>query len=294
MKTFIVNEKEIKVESGEALYKYATNLYDNKEVRDVTIGNLVIKSPRVIVKEELYSLMNEINGEFKAELVTKEKYYTREIVSLLVDELVNTIFTKNVKLIGSGDLKNFIIDFCINNDIDKKDITKIMLFGVDVTNLKDISSNDDLSKKLKDFTTIVSKFVFKTIKDDHDLIIDVYTRSSKEEDKVVADEKPATDTFSSLKEEILKSSDETDKLIEEMRKNIESLEAEGEKLKDTLDNSKKEQTPSYTINYTSSTSWVDDAIAIGTIAVGVAAVGGLAYLAYKYFTKYDDIELEFE
>ncbi len=294
MKTFVVNEKEIKVESSEALYKYVTNLYDNKEVRDVTIGSLVIKSPRVMVEDELYSLMNEINGEFKAELITKEKCYTREIVPLLVDELVNTIFTKDVKLIGSGDLKNFIIDFCINNDIDKKDITKIMLFGVDVTNLKDISSNDDLSKKLEEFTTIVSKFVFKTIKDDHDLIIDVYNRYFKEEDKVVADEKPATDTFSSLKEEILKSSDETDKLIEEMRKNIESLEEEGMKLKDTLDNSKKEQTPSYIINYTSSTSWVDDAIAIGTIAVGVAAVGGLAYLAYKYFTKYDDIELEFE
>ena len=293
MKTFIVNEKEIKVESGEALYKYVTNLYDNKEVRDVTIGNIVIKSPRVIVKEELYSLMNEIDGEFKAELVTKEKYYTREIVSVLVDELVNTIFTKDVKLIGSGDLKNFIIDFCINNDIDKKDITKIMLFGIDVTNLKDISSNEDLSKKLKDFTTIVSKIVFKIIKDDHDLIVSVYDRSSQKEE-VVADEKPATDTFEFLKDEILNSADETDKLIEEMRKNIESLEAEGEKLKDTLDNSKKEQTPSYTINYTSSTSWVDDAIAIGTVAVGVAVVGGLAYMAYKYFTRYDDIELEFE
>lgn len=293
MKTFVVNGNEVKVESGEALYKYVTNLYDNKEVRDVIIGSLVIKSPRVIVKEELYSLMNEIDGEFKADFVTKEKYYTREIVSLLIDELVNTIFTKDVKLIGSGDLKNFIIDFCINNNIDKKDITKIMLFGVDVTNLKDISSNEDLSKKLKDFTTIVSKIVFKTIKDDHDLIVSVYDRSSQKEE-VVADEKPATDTFESLKDEILESSSEADKLIEEMRKNIESLEEEGMKLKDTLDNSKKEQTPSYTINYTSSTSWVDDAIAIGTIAVGVATVGGLAYLAYKYFTKYDDIELEFE
>lgn len=293
MKTFIVNEKEIKVESGEALYKYVTNLYDNKEVRDVTIGCLVIKSPRVIVKEELYSLMNEIDGEFKADFVTKEKYYTREIVSLLIDELVNTIFTKDVKLIGSGDLKNFIIDFRINNNIDKKDITKIMLFGIDVTNLKDISSNEDLSKKLKDFTTIVSKFVFKTIKDDHDLIIDVYNRSSQKEE-VKANEKPADKAFESLKEEILNSSSEADRLIEEMRKNIESLEEEGMKLKDTLDNSKKEQTPSYTINYTSSTSWVDDAIAIGTVAVGVAVVGGLAYMAYKYFTKYDDIELEFE
>lgn len=294
MKTFIVNGNEVKVESGEALYKYITNLYDNKEVRDVTIGSLVIKSPRVIVKEELYSLMNELNGEFKADLVTKEKYYTGEIVSLLIDELVNTIFTKNVKLIGSGDLKNFIIDFCINNDIDKKDITKIMLFGVDVTNLKDISSNKDLSKKLKDFTTIVSKFVFKTIKDDHDLIIDVYNRSSQKEEVVSLDEKDVTNNFESLKDEILSSSSEADKLIEEMRKNIKSLEEEGMKLKDTLDNSKKEQTPSYTINYTSSTSWVDDAIAIGTVAVGVAAVGGLAYLAYKYFTRYDDIELEFE
>ena len=294
MKTFVVNGNEVKVESGEALYKYVTNLYDNKEVRDVTIGSLVIKSPRVIVKEELYSLMNEINGEFKAELVTKEKYYTREIVSLLIGELVNTIFTKDVKLIGSGDLKNFIIDFCINNDIDKEDITKLMLFGVDITNLKTISSNEDLSKKLEKFTTVVSKLVFEAIKDDHDLIIDVYNRSSKEEDKVVADEKSVDKAFDSLKDEILKSSSEADKLIEEMQKNIKSLEAEGEKLKDTLDNSKKEQTPSYTINYTSSTSWVDDAIAIGTIAVGVAAVGGLAYMAYKYFTKYDDIELEFE
>lgn len=293
MKTFIVNGNEVKVESGEALYKYITNLYDNKEVRDVTIVSLVIKSPRVIVKEELYSLMNEIDGEFKAELITKEKYYTREIVSVLVDELVNTIFTKDVKLIGSGDLKNFIVDFCINNDIDKKDITKIMLFGVDVTNLKDISSNKDLSKKLKDFTTIVSKFVFKTIKDDRDLIVSVYDRSSQEE-KTVTDEKPVTDTFESLKKEILDSADETDKLIEEMRKNIKSLEAEGEKLQDTLNNSKKEQTPSYTINYTSSTSWVNDAIAVGTVVAGVAVVGGLAYLAYKYFTKYDDIELEFE
>ncbi len=219
-------------------------------------------SPRVTMMQKLIAKLKEYDGEFRVSLVTKEMYFKREsikehardIIYLLVDHLVNKVFKKDVKLIDLKDLNSLIRDFCTKEEITKDIIQEVMLFGVNLTNIEDISNNTELSKKLEKFTTLVSKLTSKTIKNLNDVVTSIYNKS---EDVLTDEEIEADDTIESAKES-------------EENKNEKS--------------SKNENFHSY--NHKSSTSsWVNDVKTIGNIVAGVAVVGGLAYMAYKYFSK---------
>ncbi len=268
MKTFIlynsdiVHTKEIEVESSEALYQYVIKLFDNKEIEYLKINDIMVMSPRVTMMQKLIAKLKEYDGEFRVSLVTKEMYFKREsikehardIIYLLVDHLVNKVFKKDVKLIDLKDLNSLIRDFCTKEEITKDIIQEVMLFGVNLTNIEDISNNTELSKKLEKFTTLVSKLTSKTIKNLNDVVTSIYNKS---EDVLTDEEIEADDTIESAKES-------------EENKNEKS--------------SKNENFHSY--NHKSSTSsWVNDVKTIGNIVAGVAVVGGLAYMAYKYFSK---------
>lgn len=273
MKTFIlynsdiVHTKEIEVESSEALYQYVIKLFDNKEIEYLKINDIMVMSPRVTMMQKLIAKLKEYDGEFRVSLVTKEMYFKREsikehardIIYLLVDNLVNKVFKKDVKLIDVEDLNSLIRNFCTKEEITKDIIQEVMLFGVNLTNIEDISNNTELSKKLEKFTTLVSKLTSKTIKNLNDMVTSIYNKS---EDVLPDEEIEADDTIESAKESEENKSEEN--------KNEKS--------------SKNENFHSY--NHKSSTSsWVNDIKTIGNIAAGVAVVGGLAYMAYKYFSK---------
>lgn len=273
MKTFIlynsnvVHTKEIEVESGEALYQYVIKLFDNKEIEYLKINDIMVMSPRVTMMQKLIAKLKEYDGEFRISLVTKEMYFKREsikehardIIYLLVDNLVNKVFKKDVKLIDVEGLNSLIRNFCTKEEITKDIIQEVMLFGVSLTNIEDISNNTELSKKLEKFTTVVSKLTSETIKNLNDVVTSIYNKS---EDVLPDEENEADDTIESAKESEENKSEEN--------KNEES--------------SKNENFHSY--NHKSSTSsWVNDIKTIGNIAAGVAVVGGLAYMAYKYFSK---------
>lgn len=273
MKTFIlynsdiVHTKEIEVESSEALYQYVIKLFDNKEIEYLKINDIMVMSPRVTMMQKLIAKLKEYDGEFRVSLVTKEMYFKREsikehardIIYLLVDHLVNKVFKKDVKLIDVEGLNSLIRDFCTKEEITKDIIQEVMLFGVNLTNIEDISNNTELSKKLEKFTTLVSKLTSKIIKDLNDMVTSIYNKS---EDVLTDEEIEVDDTIESAKESEENKSEEN--------KNEKS--------------SKNENFYSYNHkSYTS--SWVNDIKTIGNIAAGVAVVGGLAYMAYKYFSK---------
>ena len=273
MKTFIlynsdiVHTKEIEVESSDALYQYVIKLFDNKEIEYLKINDIMVMSPRVTMIQKLIAKLKEYDGEFRISLVTKEMYFKREsikehardIIYLLVDHLVNKVFKKDVKLIDVEDLNSLIRDFCTKEEITKDIIQEVMLFGVNLTNIEDISNNTELSKKLEKFTTLVSKLTSKTIKNLNDVVTSIYNKS---EDVLTDEENEADDTIESAKESEENKSEEN--------KNEES--------------SKNKEFSSY--NHKSFTSsWVNDIKTIGNIVAGVAVVGGLAYMAYKYFSK---------
>ena len=268
MKTFILNnnelihDKELEVESSEALYQYVVKLFDNKEIEYLEINGIMIWSPRITMIRKLIAKLKEYDGEFRISLVTKEMYFKREsikehardIIYLLVDNLVNKAFKKDVKLIDVEGLNSLIRDFCTKEEITKNIIQEIMLFGVNLTNIEDIDSNTELSKKLEKFTTLVSKLTSRIIKDLNDMVTSIYNKS---EDVLTDEEIEADDTIESAKE---------------------PEENKNEKF------SKNEESSSY--NHKSSTSsWVNDVKTIGTVVAGVAVVSGLAYMAYKYFSK---------
>lgn len=276
MKTFIlynsdiVHTKEIEVESSDALYQYVIKLFDNKEIEYLKINDIMVMSPRVTMMQKLIAKLKEYDGEFRVSLVTKEMYFKREsikehardIIYLLVDNLVNKVFKKDVKLIDVEDLNSLIRDFCTKEEITKDIIQEVMLFGVNLTNIEDISNNTELSKKLEKFTTLVSKLTSKIIKDLNDMVTSIYNKSNKSEDVLPDEEIEADDMIESAKE------------LEENK----SEEIKNKK------SSKNENFHSYD-HKSSTSSWVNDAKTIGNIVAGVAVVGGLAYMAYKYFSK---------